>query len=75
MQNDECRKFASIFVQNDGALPFARAPSFCTKIFNEWKTFCTTCTIKKLRTFVQVVQKVLNMIMQVAVVQPAQMLN
>ena len=75
MQNDECRKFASIFVQNDDALPFARAPSNCTKIFYKLKNFCAFCTIKKLRTFVQFTQKVLNVIVQVAVVQPTQMLN
>ena len=75
MQNDECRKFASIFVQNDGALPVVRAPSKCTKILHKLKTFCATCTIKKIKNFCAGYTKVLNMIVQVAVVQPAQMLN
>ena len=75
MQNDERRKFASIFVQNDDALPFARAPSNCTKILHKLKTFCAICIIKKIENFCVSCTKVLNMIVQIAVVQPAQMLN
>lgn len=75
MQNDERRKFASIFVQNDDALPFARAPSKCTKVFNKLKDFCVTCTIKNVENFCTKCTKVFNIIVQVAVVQLAQMSN
>ena len=74
MQNDECRKLRDIFVQNDGALSFVSAPSKCTKVFNKLKDFCATCIIM-LKTFVRIAQKVFNIIVQVAVVQLAQMSN
>lgn len=76
MQNDERRKFASIFVQNDDALTKESAPSKCTKVFNKLKDFCATCTIKKmLKTFVRIAQKAFNIIVQVAIVQLARMSN